>query len=110
MSKKESTKEELSAALNELFGVDVDFTKMIKADLEKLVKAFEEPTALLKVGIQQLKAKAINKPLRDLLDRPLSDLMDRPTLLKSVTQSKNGPLGLGILPRIIRRAGSKTEE
>jgi len=110
MSKKEVTKEELSTVLNELFGVDVDFTKLTKADLEKLVKAFDDPAALLKVGIQHLKAQAINKPLRDLLDRPLREILDRQPLLENVAQNKGGPLGLGILPRILGRTGSKTEE
>lgn len=92
------TKEELSDRLNEVLDLEdeIDFTRMTKEDLEKLVTALD-PARLIQTGIKQLRSKA----RRDLLERPLKDLLDKP-FLERLVERDEGFLGLGFLPRILR--------
>ena len=97
------TKEELSDRLNEVLDLEdeVDFTRMTKEDLERLVTALD-PARLIQTGIKQLRSKA----RRDLLERPLKDLLDKP-FLERIVEREEGFFGLGILPRILRPNQSK---
>jgi hypothetical protein len=102
-----STKETLSDRLNKEFGFTVDWTKMSKEDLEKILEFIEEPSALIKLGVQKLKAKT----KEELLSRPLGDLLQSSTLLGNVVNDrKGGLLGLGVIPRILSRTETKTKE
>lgn len=97
-----ATKEELSDRLNDLLGLEdsVDFTGMRKEDLERLLEVFVDPARLIQTGIKQLRSKA----RREILERPLKDLMDKPFLEGFLTERDKGPLGLGLLPRILGRS------
>ena len=97
------TKEELSDRLNEVLDLEdeIDFTRMTKEDLERLVTALD-PARLIQTGIKQLRSKA----RRDLLERPLKDLLDKPFLERFIERDE-GFLGLGFLPRILRPNQSK---
>jgi hypothetical protein len=95
-----STKENLSDKLNVMLGTDVDWSKMPKEELEKLVQHFEDPVVLIQIGIKNLKSKA----KEDILGRRLGDILDSSTIL----EKKGGPLGFGILPAIFQRSHGTT--
>ena len=98
-----ATKEELSDLLNDLLGLEatVDFAKMMKEDLEILLKAVGEPSNLIRIGWKNLRNKAKKEILEELMGRPILD-----EVLKRVPSKEGedkGPLGLGLLPTV--RAG-----
>lgn len=86
------TKEELSDRLNELLKIEVDFSKMTKADLKALINVFSDPSAIIELGIKQIRDKA----KKEILEKRLGDILDLP-------KKGGGPLGLGILPTILNR-------
>lgn len=96
-----STKEELSSTLNLLLepDVDIDFSKLSKEDLERLIKVLSEPSRLIQLGIKHLR----NKARKEVLDRPLRDFFEVP-LLEGIKSKGNGPLGLGLFPIIIDKS------
>lgn len=91
-------KEALSDRLNEFLGLEdcVDFAKMTKEDLERLIKVVGEPSNLIKIGWKNLRNKAKKEILEELMGRPFLD-----EVLKGDEEGKNkGPLGLGVLPAL----------
>lgn len=91
-------KEELSDKMNEIFGLEdtVNFAKMTKEDLERLIKVVGEPSNLIKIGWKNLRGKAKKEILQELMERPILD-----EVLKGDEEGKNkGPLGLGVLPAL----------
>ena len=98
-----STKEDLSEKMNELLGLEdkVDFSKLTKEDLEKLFKALGDPTRLIQTGVKQLRQKA----RKEILEKPLKEIMDKPFIEGLLERENNkGPLGLGIIPRLLRKS------
>jgi len=98
-----ATKEELSERLNAILSLEdtIDFTKLTKEDLERLVKVVEDPSRLIQTGVKQLREKA----RREILERPLKELMDKPFIEGLLERDADkGPLGLGILPRILGKS------
>ena len=94
-------KDELSDRLNEFLGLEdcVDFAKMTKEDLERLIKVVGEPSNLIKIGWKNLRSKAKKEILQELMERPFLD-----EVLNGDEEGKNkGPLGLGILPSVRKR-------
>lgn len=96
-------KQKLSDSLNVMLGLEkdkLDFTKMSKEDLEKLVALLKDPSHLIKAGIKTLRLKA----RQEIVEKPLKDILEKPFLeeILSGEKGKEGPLGLGILPRILR--------
>ncbi len=101
------TKEELSDRLNAFLGLEdcVDFAKMTKEDLERLIKVVGEPSNLIKIGWKNLRNKAKKEILEELMERPFLD-----EVLQGDEEGKNkGPLGLGILPSVRKRMRGFTE-
>lgn len=101
--RKLATKEELSERLNAILSLEdtIDFTKLTKEDLERLVKVVEDPSRLIQTGVKQLREKA----RREILERPLKELMDKPFIEGLLERDADkGPLGLGILPRILGKS------
>lgn len=99
------TKEEISDKLNELLklDMDIDFSRMKKEDLEVLMKVLGEPAALIQLGLKGLRTKA----REELLNRPLKEFLN-----SDVKKRRGGPLGFGILPRILgeKAVGEHQEE
>lgn len=89
-------KDELSEKMNELLDLDeeIDFTRLIKTDLEALYEFVSNSSNLIALGVKSLRGKV----RKDLLERPLKDLLEVPE-----DGEDGGPLGLGILPRIRNR-------
>jgi len=86
-------KEELSDQLNEILGLEepIDFSRLLKEDLERLVEAFKDPKALIRLGVRRLRGKARERVMEYLIEEFLGRERDE------------GPLGFGILPRILKR-------
>lgn len=100
-----ATKEELSDRLNGLLGAEdyIDFAKMTKEDLERLLKVVDDPSSLIRIGWKNLRDKAKKEILEELIGRPFLD-----EVLKGIpAEEGKGPLGLGILPRILRKASKE---
>lgn len=56
------TKKDYAEALRELLDTDIEFEKMKKEDLEKLVEMFSEPKKLIKrLGIEEEEKKRITR-------------------------------------------------
>jgi len=93
------TKEELSDRLNDLLGVEdsIDFAKMTKEDLDRLIKVVAEPSNLIRIGWKNLRNKAKKEILEELIGRPFLD-----EVLKGIPSKEEGkgPLGFGILPSV----------
>lgn len=91
------TKEDISEKINEIFGIDLDFTKMTKEDLEKMLECLE-PTNLVKIGLMTLR----NKARKEVLDRPLREFLASAveTTTEKSEEADKGPFGLGLLPKV----------
>lgn len=100
-----STKADISDEINRILGLEVDFSKMSREDLEKLKDFFGDPSKLITLGIKQTRAKVrseiLDRPLKEFLERPLIELLEGEA---AEGKADRGPLGLGILPSIMRRA------
>ena len=96
-----ATKEELSDKLNEILGLEetVDFSKMTKEDLEKLVDYFSDPANMLRTAIKNMRGRA----KRELLERPLKDLLEADLIgiILGKRERKGGLFGFGILDRVL---------
>ena len=99
------TKTELSDFLNDMLGTTIDFSKLTKEDLESLKQFFSDPTALIQLGIKKLR----DRTKKEILTITLGDILDKP-VLEELRNQKGGPLGLGIVPRILElRKGKKSK-
>lgn len=95
-----TTKEELSDRVNEILETDIDFEKLLKEDLEKLVEALSDPSKLMRIGWKNLRSETKKKILGELADRPLLD-----EIMKAGKEGEDkGPLGFGIIPKLLARA------
>jgi len=101
------TKEQINERLNELLGLEepIDFTKLSKADMERLLEVLGNPSGLIQMGIKNLRARA----RREILERPIKDFMEKPIIEDILAGSREGPLGFGILPRILGRKRTATK-
>jgi len=91
-----STKENLSDQLNGILGVNVEWSKMSREDLETLMKLFGDPVGIVQLGVKMMKEKT----REDIMGRKLGDILSSSTILNLRDRSRGGPLGLGILPGI----------
>jgi len=93
------TKEDLSDRLNDLLGTEdfIDFAKMTKEDLDRLMKVVGEPSNLIRIGWKNIRDKAKKEILEEILGRPFLD-----EVLKggSTKEEGKGPLGFGIIPSV----------
>lgn len=103
------TKEELSDKINEALHLEgeIDFSKMTKEDLEKLLEVLGNPSGLIQIGIKNLRAKA----RKEILERPLREFLEKPIIedILAGEKGKGGLLGLGILPHILRKREESKE-
>jgi len=93
-----ATKEELSAKLNQILGLEdeIDFTKLPKSDLEKLIEVLN-PTNMIALGVKQIRTRAREQ----ILERKIKDILEKPLVEGILTEKREGGLlGLGILPAI----------
>lgn len=99
-----ATKDELCDLLNKFLGSEdyIDFTKMTKEDLERLIRIVSEPSNLIRIGWKNLRDKAKKDILEELMGRPLLDEVFKEILPDKGKEDK-GLLGLGILPRARER-------
>lgn len=96
------SKQQISDTLNVLLKTKIDFTKLSTTDLEALSSIFEDSAFLVQLGITQFKSKT----KKEILERPLKEFLDR-NFFDERMESGNGILGLGILPKILRKAQPK---
>jgi hypothetical protein len=85
------SKEELADHLRKILGTDIEFEKLSKEDLEKLVKIFDNIASILKIAVAGAREKILSKPLGELLQ----------------LNEKGGILGLGIIPSIFEKTKEK---
>ena len=52
-----STKENLSDQLNGILGVNVEWSKLSREDLETLMKLFGDPVGIVQLGVKMMKEK-----------------------------------------------------
>ena len=100
------TKEDMSDEINKILGTEddpIDFTKMNKEDLDKLLKVLNNPAKLIQIGIRNLRQKA----KKEILEKPLKEILERPLIEEVMSSDRGGILGLGILNRIL---GSRESE
>lgn len=91
-----ATKEDIKFQINEILSLDLDWSKMSKEDLEKLLNFVRDPYNLIKIGVKNVRGKVKKELMEEILGRPLVE-----ELLTSTEASEDrGPLGLGVLPRI----------
>jgi hypothetical protein len=92
-----STKEELAQSLNQILGIDIDWSKLKKEDLEKLHSLLSDPMALInmagKIGREKLRS-VIDRPLRDFIERPIVEEISD----KIGSRQGGGLFGFGVLP------------
>jgi len=98
----EKTKEEISEEINKILGTTIDLVKLTKDDLaalhEALVK-FKE--------VQEFPLPLLDRPLGEILDQKVFNKPLRETSLRDLLglpKEGKGILGLGLLPRLLRRA------
>jgi len=105
-----STKEVLSDRLNELMDLEesVDFTKLNKREIEILLKIFENPQKLIRLGWKNLRDRAKKEILDEIMGRSFIDDLLK-TALKKPKEGK-GPLGFGLLPTIRERVRGLLEK
>lgn len=101
-----STKEDLSDQLNQLLGVNVEWSKMSRENLETLVKLFGDPMGIVQLGIRMMKEKT----REDIMGRKLGDVLSSSTILNLRERSRGGPLGLGILPGLLGQTDKTSEK
>ena len=101
-----STKSDLSDEINRILGLEkeIDFSKLSREDLQGLLDFFREPANLVSLGTKQLREKV----RKEILDRPLRDFIEGG--LGGLEGEDRGPLGLGILPSLMKRAQKKEEK
>lgn len=76
-------KEEISRKLNEILGLEkepIDFTKLSKSDLERLLAIFTNIAQVAQVGVRSLRSKVeegglLLKPVREVANMRVIDLI-----------------------------------
>lgn len=103
----DADKSGMAEQLRQLLGIDVKFERLSKDDLLKLWQAITNLSQLAAVG-----GRTIRKTVQDKLwNRPLSELINRPNLSELMKEAgtQSGPLGLGVLPNLIKEFTSPAE-
>jgi hypothetical protein len=88
------SKEDLCDQLKKLLTLDVDFSRMNKADLEKLWSFLTDPSKVVTMTANYVREKA----RKEILDVRLRDIIEKP-----LQNDDSGPLGLGILPSLRKK-------
>jgi hypothetical protein len=94
-----STKEDIKDQINEVLSLDLDWSRMSKEDLEKLLNFVRDPYNLIKTGVKNVKGKVKKELMEEILGRPLLEELLSQTSTDESSEDK-GPFGLGIIPRI----------
>lgn len=99
-------KKALSKTICEVLGIDVDFSKLKTDDLQKLYKHVTNPVNL--IGIIVRSTKSMTGEMIDKLPiREIGDLRIRDIILSG--RGRGGPLGLGILDRLLSSKEEKSK-
>lgn len=104
-------KAELSEQINAVLGLEeeLDFSKMTREDLEKLIQFLANPTNMITLGVKKLRRKVRT----ELLDKPLKDVLSRDFLGSSLgdilgnREGKGGILGFGVLDKVLGEGKDK---
>jgi len=91
-----STKESLSDQLNQILGVNVEWSKMSREDLDTIAKLFGDPIGIVQLGVRMMKEKTRD----DLMGRKLGEILSSGSIFNLRERPRGGPLGLGIIPAI----------
>lgn len=94
-----ATKEELSDKLSSIFEIDLDFSKMTKDDLEKLVEQVSDPRLLIKLGLSHMKEKA----KQEIMNRPIREIIESLSMPKEGEKSVKRWRPGSILERVLAR-------
>jgi len=94
------TKEDIKDQINEILSLDLDWSRMSKEDLEKLLSFVRDPYNLIKIGVKNVRGKVKKEVMEEIMGRPLLEELLRETTPEGEAPEDKGPLGLGILPRL----------
>lgn len=99
-----STKENLSDQLNQILGVNVEWSKMSREDLDTIAKLFRDPIGIVQLGVKMMKEKT----REDIMGRKLGEILSSGSIFNLRERPRGGgPLGLGILPAIFTSTPNK---
>lgn len=103
------SKEEVSRRLNDVLEIkpEIDFTKLSKEELDRLVVTLSDPRKLLRIAGTGTTQRGLER-LRAAVDEVLSERKGGLFGLGLLPEGKSGeedkgPLGLGVLPRVRQR-------
>jgi len=106
---KALSKEDISRRLNQVLEIkpEIDFTKLSKEELDRLVAALNDSKKLVRVGVTGLRKETRDRIL-GAVDEALGEREGGLFGLGLLPEGKpgvedRGPLGLGVLPRVRQR-------
>ena len=88
-------KKRLAREINKILDTKINFEKLSEKDLAELYDVLTTPSKLSKVVVKALRSKVGDR----VLDMPLREIL-----------TKDGPLGLGILPSLISAVRSELKD